>query len=83
VTTVTRRYGYDRPVYGRPVYDADDDFGPRRSHIERRRYAQPVYYGRPVYGRPVFDDQEECRVIVKKRVNAWGDVVVKRIRRCD
>src|SRR5687768_4504335 len=23
ITTVRRRYGYDRPVYGRPVYDDD------------------------------------------------------------
>ena len=39
-------------------------------------------YGRPVYGRPVFDDHDDCRVIIKKRVNAWGDVAIKRIKRC-
>ena len=84
ITTVTRRYGYDGPVYGRPVYDDDDhEPGYRRRYNERRHIAQPVFYGRPVYGRPVFDDHDECRVIIKKRVNAWGDVVIKRIKRCD
>ena len=83
ITTVTRRYGYDRPVYGRPVYDDDDDEpGFRRRYFEPRHIVQPVFDGRPVYGRPVFDDHDDCRVIIKKRVNAWGDVAIKRIKRC-
>jgi hypothetical protein len=82
ITTVTRRDVDHGPSYGRADFD-DDDHEPvyRRRHHERR-YAQPVFYGRPVYGRPVFD-HDECRVIIKKRVNAWGDVVIKRIKRCD
>ncbi|HEX2135321.1 MAG TPA: hypothetical protein VHG30_05345 [Microvirga sp.] len=81
VTTITRRHVYDGPVYGRPAFDEDEDEPRyRRRHFEHRPYAQPVFYARPVYGRPVFDD--DCRLIVKKRVNAWGDVVIKRIKRC-
>jgi hypothetical protein len=80
VTTVTRRYGYDRPVYGRPVFDDDHEPGYGRRYIERRHVAQPVFYGGLVYGRPMFDD--DCRVIIKKRVNPWRDVVFKRIKRC-
>ena len=49
---------------------------------------RPAYYARP-YHRPVVvkhfveDEVEECRVIVKRRFNAYGDLVVKRIRICD
>ena len=74
VTTVSRR-----PYYGRPVYE-DDDFEPRY----RRHYWGRGDY-RPVYGRPVYAGGYGggCRLIIKKRENAWGDVVVKRIRVCD
>ena len=83
VTTVTRRHVYDGPVYGRPAFDDDEDEPRyRRRYIERRHYAQPIFFARPVYGRPVFDDDDDCRVIIKKRVNAWGDVVIKRVKRC-
>ena len=49
---------------------------------------RPAYYARS-YHRPVVvrqiveDDVEECRVILKRRYNAYGDLVVKRIRVCD
>ena len=39
-------------------------------------------WARPVAGRPHWA-QEGCRLIVKRRENAWGDVTVTRIRRCD
>ena len=60
--------------------------------------ARPTY-AHPAYGYPasapvtfqrrevrevvVDDDEEECRVIVKKRYNDFGDLVIKRIRICD
>jgi hypothetical protein len=43
-------------------------------------YARPVYYARP-YRRHVI--VEDCRVIVKRRYTAYGDVVVRRIRVCN
>ena len=53
-------------------YD-DDGY---RSFPERRSFTR-VVGGRHGWG------HEECRVIVKRRVNPWGDLVVKRIKICD
>jgi hypothetical protein len=68
-----RRERFDHsPRYG---YD-DDGF---RSFPERRRW-------NPVAERHGFDrgwHHRDCRVIVKRRVNPWGDLVVKRIKICD
>ena len=47
-----------------------------------RAYAAPVYYARPYRHRVVVEDVE-CRTIVKRRYNAFGDVVIRRIRVCD
>lgn len=62
------------PIYGYPAYGY--------------AYPPPVYHARPHHRRVVVkefveDDLEECRVIVKRRYNAFGDLVVKRIRICD
>lgn len=39
--------------------------------------------GRPVFARPGWDRyEEECRVVVKRRTNPWGGVVVQRTRIC-
>ena len=54
----------------------------RPVHFGYPGYVRPAFYGRPGYARPAFGD-EECRVIIKKRVDPWGDVTVKRIRICD
>jgi len=65
-------YGYGRPYgYGHPYA-----YG-------RSYYARPAY-GVPVYGGPVYGGYgDDCRVIIKRRVNQWGDIVVRRIRVCD
>ena len=63
-----------RPAYGRPAHD-----GPVYG---RSAYGGPVH-GRVVYHRPEVDDEDECRVVVKRRVNAWGDLVVRKTRVCD
>lgn len=62
--------GYRHPdrYYGRPV--------PERGYWDRHSWA------RPVYGRPYWSDQDDCRIIVKKRVSPWGETV-KRIKICD
>lgn len=53
-----------------------------RDHDEER-YAQGRHgWDRPVYGRPVFAPYDDCRVIVRRKVNAWGDLVVRRVRVC-
>ena len=46
-----------------------------------------VYDERPVVERRVvrrsWDDDGDCRVIIKRRVNAYGETVVRRTRVCD
>jgi hypothetical protein len=45
---------------------------------------RPVYYARPRrVVRDVVEEIEECRVVVRRRYNAFGDVVVRRTRICD
>ena len=63
-----RRFGGDR-YYERPL-------------VERQRWAAPVV-ARPVFGRPGWHEPEPCRIIVKRRVNPWGEVVVRRITICE
>ena len=63
------RPAYSRPVYGGPVYG-------------RSAYLGPVH-GRVVYARPHHDDDDECRIVIKKRVNAWGDVLTRKTRVCE
>jgi hypothetical protein len=43
------------------------------------------YYGRPSggYGGWHGGGHGGCRLIIKKRINRWGEMVVTRIRRCD
>ena len=64
-------YGYGARFLGPPVYARPVGFG----------YARPAFWGQGGYTRPAFG--EECRVLVKKRVDPWGDVVIKRISTCD
>jgi hypothetical protein len=72
--------GYDREHRWseRRRFDHDDDRFERRG---ARDWAPP--YGRPVFARGGWDPRhEDCRIIVKRRVNPWGDVVVKRTKIC-
>ena len=65
-----RGYGYrdqDR-YYGRPV--------PDRDHWEHDRWS------RSVVERPHWRGDDDCRLIIKKREDAWGNVTVTRIKRC-
>ncbi len=64
-------YGYGARFLGPPVYARPVGFG----------YARPAFWGQGGYARPVLG--QECRVIVKKRVDPWGGVVVKRISTFD
>jgi len=67
-------YGYGARFLGPPVYA-------RPIQVGYPAYARPAFWGHGGYARPIYG--EECRVIVKKRVDPWGDVVVKRISTCD
>jgi hypothetical protein len=53
--------------------------GPRVGIYDER----PAVVERRVVRRSYVDDDEDCRVIVKRRVNAYGETVVKRTRVCD
>ena len=53
-----------------------------RPFAERHRWHPPVY-ARPVLGRPGWEAPEECRLIIKRRVNPWGELVVRRIKICE
>jgi hypothetical protein len=92
----TADYGAHLQFIGDDDDDDDGDrFERRRYRYDERRYWQrhpDRYYGRPVpdypyWGRPVFArpgwGQGECRIIVKRRMNEWGDVVIRRIKICD
>ncbi len=79
-----------------PVADDDDDG--RERGLERRHgrswegrdpgryYGRPVpefpHWTRPVRARPGWGFHDECRVIVKHRLNRWGDLVERRVRIC-
>ncbi|HEV2557346.1 MAG TPA: hypothetical protein VGU45_01845 [Microvirga sp.] len=74
-------YGREHRWSERRRFDRDDD---RFDRFERRgaRDWAPAY-GRPVFARGGWDPRhEDCRIIVKRRVNPWGDVVVKRTKIC-
>ena len=51
----------------------------------------PIVTGQPVLPPPVYQERvaglsvpvEECRVVVRKRIDAYGDVTVRRTRICD
>jgi hypothetical protein len=65
-----RDYGYRDPdrYYDRPI--------PDRDRWERDRWQ------RPVAERPHWRGDDDCRLIIKKREDAWGNVTVTRIKRC-
>ena len=50
-------------------------------------YGRPVpehpHWSRPVFARPGWGYRDECRVIVKERVNRWGERVIGQIQVCD
>ena len=73
-------YGYPDDRYG---YNGDGyRYRPADHHFDEGFQARP-YAKRVVVRRFVEDDVEACRVIVKRRYNAFGDLVIKRIRICD
>jgi hypothetical protein len=58
---------YERPYYGRPNYG-----------YERRQGYRPVYGARRI-----IQDDDDCRIIVQRRINRFGEMVMRRTRVCD
>jgi hypothetical protein len=82
------RYRAEAPV-PLPHYHAEGDWSYRSPrYVEERRFVgRPVpewgYAGQPVAMRPWWRHGEDCRLIVKRRVNSWGEVVIRRVRICE
>lgn len=63
---------YEERVERRSVIEDDED-----------RYAgRERPWVRPVYERRSFAPYDDCRIIVRRKVNHWGDLVVRRVRIC-
>jgi hypothetical protein len=62
-------------------------YGGARYVEEERVYENPVPgwrpWSRPVAARPWQGPGSDCRMIIKRRENAWGEITVRRIRVCD
>jgi hypothetical protein len=52
----------------------------RRHGFEDRRIVERPHWARPIFARPW--EEEDCRIVIKRRVDPWGDVVVRRFRVC-
>lgn len=63
-------FGIGRPDYGGPRYDEPRGY---RFAQERRGFRGPV----------VLDDDDDCRIVTRRRVNRYGEIVVRRMRICD
>jgi hypothetical protein len=65
--------GYGQGYYGGRTYGSGYGHGYQSGH----------YYGRPVAERPHWGGHQRCHQFAKRRVNRWGEMVVKHITRCD
>src|SRR5690349_15163318 len=74
------RYGYE----GRHGYRDEFRQGPfvDRSYHHRAYPEWRGAWGRPV-ARPWWRHADDCRLIIKRRVNPWGEVTTRRIEVCD
>jgi hypothetical protein len=89
---VETRYRTDVPE---PLVDHEPGFrseaewigrGPRFVEERHPRGPIPEWWrqpGRPVAMAPRWRHHEDCRLIIKRRVDPWGEIVVRRIRICD
>jgi hypothetical protein len=78
-------YGQEQSTEYESVYEAP--IQPRHHWQERHFYGRPVAearpWERPAFARPAWSRADGCRVIVKERINPWGERVIRRIRICD
>ena len=66
--------------FDRPRYHEDDRRDWRGSH---GRPGPHWHHARPVFGRPGWGRFDDCRVIVRRHINRWGEHVVRRLQVCD
>ncbi|WP_141740439.1 hypothetical protein [Bosea sp. BIWAKO-01] len=68
---VQLEFGIDRPGYDGPRYHE-----PRGYPFagERRGFRGPTV---------IDDDDDDCRIVIKRRVNRYGELVERRMRICD
>ena len=63
------------------------DFGIDHPGYDGPRYQEPRGYRyageRRGFRGPVVDDDDDCRIVIKRRVNRYGEVVERRMRICD
>jgi hypothetical protein len=71
---VVERRHYSGRGYGYEQRDPDRYYG--RPVSEHRRW------NRPRYARSGWGQHDGCRLIIKRSVDRWGDLVVKRIKVC-
>lgn len=64
-------FGIDRPGYDGPRYHEPRGY---RFAGERRGFQGPAVLD---------DDDDDCRIVIKRRVNRYGEVVERRMRICD
>jgi hypothetical protein len=93
---IERRYvrGYEGPALvpqqPLPIVSLDESDGYEGPALVPPRNV-PIVSVRPVRPPPVYDERvvdipkpvEECRVVVRRRIDAYGDVTVRRTRICD
>ncbi|KFC64774.1 hypothetical protein FG93_05064 [Bosea sp. LC85] len=64
-------FGIDRPGYDGPRYHEPRGY---RFAGERRGFRGPAVLD---------DDDDDCRLVTRRRVNRYGEVVERRMRICD
>jgi len=65
---VQLEFGLDRPGYDGPRYRDGRDW-------DRRPYRGPAVR--------VDEDEEDCRIVIRRRMNSYGEMVERRVRVCD
>ncbi len=71
----------DRRYIRAPDYDDECAGDYYRRPIPERPYWERHRWSRPVYDRPHWYD-DDCRLVIKRRVNEWGEMVVESIKVC-
>jgi len=64
---VQLEFGIDRPGYDGPRYRDRGDW-------DRRQFRGPAVRD---------DDDDDCRIVIRRRVNRYGEIVERRTRLCD
>ncbi|WP_342359190.1 hypothetical protein [Terrarubrum flagellatum] len=72
---IERRYYESRPVIVEPqprVYE-EQRLTPPAPIVDRRTYTQPI----------ILDGEQQCRIVIRREIDAYGDTVDRRVRVCE